>query len=126
VDLDAFCERGQRLLGLGRALQGCVEREIELVCFPLLGRDDPFTRLPYHRVRRFCLRRQGDVGRLHFLDGTPTESAFHADRDDPRVLHWIGLEGLLDGGQEWLDLAARTVNPAARCPPIDMLKPNFA
>jgi hypothetical protein len=114
VGLDAFCERGQRLLGLGRALNGCAERLIELVCVPLRGRDDPLTRLPGHRVRRFCLQRQGDVGRLHFLDGTPTDVAFHADRDDPRVLHWIGLEALGDGDGGWLDLAARAVESVGR------------
>ena len=114
VGLDAFCERGQRLLGLGRALHGCAEREIELVCFPLRSRDDRLTRLPGHRVRRFCLQRQGDVGRLHFLDGTPTDAAFQADQDDPRVLHWIGLEALVDGDREWLDLAARPVEPVGQ------------
>ncbi len=114
VGLDAFCERGQRLLGLGHALQGCAEREIDLVCFPLGSRDDRLTRLPGHRVRRFCLQRQGDVGRLHFVDGTPTDAAFQVDRDDPRALDWIGLEALGDGEQAWLDLAARTVEPMGR------------
>ena len=111
VSLVAFCERGQRLLGLGRYLKGCTERQIELVCVPLRSREDPLTYLPGHRVRRFCLQRQGDVGRLHFLDGTPTDAAFQADRDDPRILHWIGLEALVDGDQEWLDMAARSVEP---------------
>jgi hypothetical protein len=109
VGLGAFCERGQRLLGLGRAMGDCAEREIQLLCFPLGGIDDPLTRLPKHRVRRFCLRRNGDVGLLHFLDGTPTETAFQLGRDDPRVLHWIGLDVLADGEHAWLDLAAYTV-----------------
>jgi hypothetical protein len=54
VGLSAFCERGQRLLGLGRFLPACAERQIELICFPLRGRDDPLIRLPGHRVRRFA------------------------------------------------------------------------
>ena len=45
------------------------ERLIELVCFPLRSRDDDLTRIPGHRIRRFCLKRQGTVGRIHFLDG---------------------------------------------------------
>jgi hypothetical protein len=113
VSLDGFCKRGQRLLGLDRCLEGCAERLIELVCCPLGGRDDTLTRLPGHRVRRFYLERQGDVGRLHFLNGTPTDVVFHADRDDPRVVRWIGLEPLADGGQQWLDLAARPVMAAS-------------
>ncbi|HKB35776.1 MAG TPA: hypothetical protein VKD72_04935 [Gemmataceae bacterium] len=112
VSLDAFCERGQRLLGLDRCLDGCAERLIELVCCPLVGRDDALTRLPGHRVRRFYLERQGDVGRLHFLNGTPTDVAFAVHRDDPRVVRWIGLEPLADGDRQWLDLAARPVTAA--------------
>jgi hypothetical protein len=72
VGLEAFCLHGQRLLSLGRHLAGRPERLLELICVPLRGREDDLTRLPGHRVRRFCLRRQGACGRLHFLDGTPT------------------------------------------------------
>jgi hypothetical protein len=107
VGLEAFCLHGQRLLSLGRHLAGRVERLLELICVPLRGREDDLTRLPGHRVRRFCLRRQGACGRLHFLDGTPTEAVFHAGHDDPRVLDWIGLPGLSPGEGRWLDLAVR-------------------
>lgn len=109
VGLDAFCKHGQRLLGLGRALAGCRERLIELICFPLGSRDADLTRIPGHRVRRFCLRRQGPVGRIHFLDGTPTETVFQLGRDEPRVLEWIGLPNLGEGEEQWIDLAARLV-----------------
>lgn len=109
VGLDAFCKHGQRLLGLGRALAGCSERLIELICFPLPGRDHDLTRIPGHRVRRFCLRRSGVVGRIHFLDGTPTETVFQLDQDEPRVLDWIGLPALAEGGEQWMDVAARLV-----------------
>jgi hypothetical protein len=107
VGLEAFCLHGQRLLGLGRHLAGRVERLLELICVPLRDREDDLTRLPGHRVRRFCLRRQGPTGRLHFLDGTPTETVFHLGRDDPRVLEWIGLPALAPGESRWIDLAAR-------------------
>jgi hypothetical protein len=107
LGLDAFCRVGQRLLGLGRYLAGCQERLIDILCFPLPGREAQLTRLPGHRVRRFFLERGGSQGRLHFLDGTPTSTVFELGQDDPRVLQWIGLPGLEDGHQLWMDLAAR-------------------
>ncbi|MCC6420922.1 MAG: hypothetical protein IT429_22025 [Gemmataceae bacterium] len=110
VGLDALCLHGPRLLGLGRHLAGRVERLLELVCFPLRGREDELTRLPGGRVRRFYLERCGRVGRLHFLDGTPTETVFEEGRDDPRVLGWIGLPDVPHGGRLWLDIAARPAN----------------
>jgi hypothetical protein len=117
VGLDAFCKHGQRLLGLGRHLAGCSERLIELICFPLRGRDDNLTRIPGHRIRRFCLKRQGSVGRIHFLDGTPTDTVFELGRDEAPVLEWIGLPALPDGGEQWVDLAAHPVDaPATRAP----------
>jgi hypothetical protein len=109
VSLESFCLRGQRLLGLDRSLQGRAEREIDLVCFSLRSREEPMTRLPGHRVRRFCLHRQGNVGRLHFLDGTPTDTAFLINSDDPRAIQWIGLDTLADGARKWVDVAACTV-----------------
>lgn len=110
VGLDALCKHGQRLLGLGRHLAGCRERLIELIFFPLSSREDNLTRLPGHRVRRFCLKRQGSCGRVHFLDGTPTDTVFAMDRDEPRVLEWSGLPHLGDGENQWFDLAARAVD----------------
>src|SRR5579883_1717409 len=109
--LDGFCKHGQRLLGLGRHLAGCRERLIELICFPLSGRDDDLVRIPGHRVRRFFLERQGRRGRIHFLDGTPTDTVFELGRDEYRVLEWIGLPAMREGEQQWMDLAARVVEP---------------
>ena len=42
---------------LNRSLHGFAERQIDLVCFPLYSREDDITRVPGHRVRRFCLHR---------------------------------------------------------------------
>jgi hypothetical protein len=109
VGLDAFCQHGQRLLGLGRHLAGCHERLIELCYYPLQGREDHLVRIPGYRVRRFFLERHGPCGRIHFLDGTPTNAVFEIGRDETRVLQWIGLPFLLDGGRQWFDLAARAV-----------------
>jgi hypothetical protein len=104
--LDAFCKHGQRLLGLGRHLAGSQERLVELTCYPLSSRDDDLTRIPGHRIRRFYLERTGKVGRIHFLDGTPTTMLFEIGRDERTVLEWIGLLGLRDGGRQWFDLGA--------------------
>lgn len=109
VGFDAFCKQGQRLLGLGRHLAGRRERLVDLICVHLSDREQRMTRLAGHRVRRFCLRRSGRQGRLHFLDGTPTAIVLDLDRDEPQVLDWVGLPGLGDGEPRWFDLAARTV-----------------
>jgi hypothetical protein len=100
-------------LGLGRHLAGCHERLIELSFYPLTGREDELVRIPGYRVRRFFLERDGARGRIHFLDGTPTDAIFEIGRDDMRVLHWIGLPFLREGGRQWFDLAARAVDQVA-------------
>jgi hypothetical protein len=113
VGLDAFCRHGQRLLGLGRHLQGRGQRLIHMCCFPLAGHDAGMTRLSGHRVRRFYIERHGRVGRIHFMNGTPTSLLFELGRDEPRVLHWIGLPDLEDGGRLWFDLAASAADTLA-------------
>jgi hypothetical protein len=126
VGLDAFCTHGQRLLGLGRHLKGCGERQIELLCFPLRDREADLTKLPGARVRRFLLRRSGREGRIHFLDGTPTAAVFDLATDEHRVLNWIGLPSIKDGEGQWLDLAARAAEPAhAPAPPVGNLSGVF-
>ena len=95
-----------------------VNRDIRRTCFPLADRDDDLNRLPGHRVRRFCLRRSGMQGRVHFLDGTPTAIVLDLLRDERKVLDWIGLTRLADGGELWFDLAAR---PADAAPPVHPL-----
>jgi hypothetical protein len=107
VGFDALCQAGQRLLGLRRHLVGCPERLIEMLCFPLGGREADLTRLAGARVRRFFLERRGRQGRLHFLDGTPTAITFDLDRDEEPVLVFIGLPALAEGQRQWLDLAVR-------------------
>jgi hypothetical protein len=109
VGMDAFCKHGQRLLGLGKHLAGCQEKLVRLICMPLSGRDADLTRIPGHRVRRFYLLREGQGGRLHFMDGTPTTAVFHMNRDEPNVLEWVGLPALADGDVQWMDLAAIAV-----------------
>ena len=111
VGLDAFCKHGLRLLGLGKHLAGCHQKMVKLIYLPLSGRDADLNRIPGHRVRRFYLKRSGNMGRLHFLDGTPTASTFELGQDDPRVTHWVGLNQLKDGEVQWFDLAAVAEEP---------------
>ncbi len=118
VGLDAFCKIGQRLLGLNKHLAGCDEKLVKMVCIPLDGQDDELNRIPGYRVRRFFLKRTGSVGRIHFMDGTPTVADVELGRDDARVIHWIGLNTIDDGEVLWFDLAAvgmeTTVNHTSR------------
>ena len=86
--------------------------------FPLADGEASLTRLPGHRVRRFSLQRHGHQGRIYFLDGTPTTIVLDLDRDEPAVLHWIGLSGLRDGERLWFDLAARPLEPTATIPEL--------
>jgi hypothetical protein len=112
VGLTAFCKHGQRLLALGRHLAGERERLLDLIVYPLHDGEEPLTRLPGHRVRRFSIQREGRQGRLYFLNGTPTTVVFDLDGDEAPVLHWIGLPALRDGELQWFDLAARPVEVA--------------
>jgi hypothetical protein len=112
VGLNAFCRQGQRLLGLSKRLADEGEHLLELLCFPLDNREDDLTRMPGHRVRRFVMKRHNGQGRIHFLDGTPTETVFDVQRDEARVLEWIGLTALGEGDEQWFDIAARVVQPA--------------
>jgi len=109
VGFSAFCKQGLRLLGLSRQLDGCQERLVELLYFPLAGLEERLTRLGGYRVRRFFLLRSGQQGLLHFFNGTPTAIVLDLDRDEPQVLSWIGLPDLRDGEAGWFDLAARPV-----------------
>jgi hypothetical protein len=121
VGLDALCTHGQRLFGLGRHLQECPEKLLEVLLFPLAGRDADMTKLPGHRVRRFFIERTGGQGRVHFIDGTPTAIVFEIGRDEAPVLHWIGLPQLCDGERQWFDLAAQ----AAQSYPVAAPLPAF-
>jgi hypothetical protein len=89
VGFDAFCRQGQRLLGLGRWLPECGRQLIDLNCFHVISREESMTRLPGHRVRRFCWRRKGRKGRLHFQDGTATAIVLDLDCDEPYLLELV-------------------------------------
>jgi hypothetical protein len=39
-------------------------------------------------------------------------------RDEPRVLHWIGLPALADGARQWFDIAARPTVDHGRMEPV--------
>jgi hypothetical protein len=112
ITFGAFCRHGLRLFGLGKHLAGKTEKMIKLLCVPLSGREDDLTRIPGHRVRRFYIERHGQVGRIHFMDGTPTIAEFELGRDEEKVLHWVGLPDIADGERQWMDLAALDLDVA--------------
>lgn len=106
VALDTLCQHGQRLLGLGKHLANCDERLIKMVLHPLNSMDDQLTKIPGYRVRRFYMQRTGNQGCMHFFDGTPTTAVFDVEKDEMKVLRWLGLDRMKDGEQFWFDLAA--------------------
>ena len=110
VGVEAFCKHGLRLFGLGKHLAGCREKLIKMICFHLDGRDDDLNRIPGHRVRRFFIERQGELGRVFFMDGTATTMTFDVGRDEPVVLDWLGLPCLAEGERQWFDLAATDID----------------
>jgi hypothetical protein len=114
VGLDALCHYGLRWLGLNRLLAGAHERLMVLTCLDLESRDDDLTKMTGHRTRRVTLRREGRIGRIHFIDGTPTEVIFVLGRDEQPVLDWIGLSTLADGELRWLDVSAGPADAAVR------------
>lgn len=114
VSFDALCNHGQRLFGLGRRLGDRTELFVEMLCCPLTNPEDDITRIAGARVRRFFLERTGSLGRLHFMDGTPTTIVLDLERDEWPVLQWIGMDVLPDGQRAWFDLAARPLEMPAR------------
>ncbi len=110
VGVEAFCKHGLRLFGLGKHLAGCREKLIKMICFHLDGREDDLNRIPGHRVRRFFIERQGELGRVFFMDGTATTMTFDVGRDEPVVLDWLGLSCLANGDRQWFDLAATDID----------------
>lgn len=107
LGMDAFCRHAERVLGLQRFLTQSNEQSLELIVFPLPGPEAPFTRRPGMRIRRFMLQRQGRLGRIHLVNGHPTAIVFDLDRDERKVLDWIGLSRLRDGESAWFDFGPR-------------------
>ncbi len=113
-----------RLCGVGTALffgrrqpvpDACLLR---LCCVPTSEDAPPRRPAPGVRVLRLYLQREGRRGVLHFHNGHRTEVAFEDGVDEPRVLRWIGLDGLADGGRLWLDLFALPVGSAFSGAPL--------
>jgi hypothetical protein len=112
--LNALWRHGKRLLGLHRHLADHKECRLELLWSPQHERQVPMTRLPGHRVRRFCLLRQGQQGHVHFLNGEPTFIVFDLNHEESAVLEWVGLPSMRDGEEQWFDLASRPMIPTPR------------
>lgn len=115
--LGNFCRQSQRILRIEHLVSPTEERAMEWVQFPLHSCEEPMTRLPGVRVRRFVIRRKGNVGRLHLVNGQPTEVTFEIGRDEPRVVDWVGLSRLRDGEELWFDFAVRQIELPTTMPP---------
>ena len=116
VGLDAFCKQGTRFFGLHKHLVGREERLIKLVFLPLMSQEDELNRIPGFRVRRLYMQREGLLGRVHFMDGTPTSIVFDIGRDEACVLEWLGLPSMIDGEKQWFDIAAMPVEIPVEMP----------
>lgn len=101
-----------RLCGVGTALFFGRRRPVPdecllRLCCAATSEDAPPRRpAPGVRVLRLYLQREGSRGVLHFHNGLRTEVVFEDGVDEPRVLRWVGMDGLADGGRVWLDLFA--------------------
>jgi hypothetical protein len=101
-----------RLCGVGIALLFGRRRLVPDECLLRLccaaTTEDALPRRPAPGVRvlRLYLQREGSRGVLHFHNGHRTEVVFEDGVDEPRVLRWVGMAGLPDGGRVWLDLFA--------------------
>ena len=105
--LNRLCNYGSRLV-LGRSYQGG-EALVRLTIHPVAGLKAPLTRPAGGvRCRRLYALRHGDIIRLHFLNGTPTEIVFHAGQDEPHVLRWLQADLMRSGEPFWFDLGSQT------------------
>jgi hypothetical protein len=101
-----------RLCGVGTALffgrrQPVPDDCLLRLCCAATAEDAPPRRpAPGVRVLRMYLQREGPRGVLHFHNGLRTEVVFEDGVDEPRVLRWVGMDGLADGDRIWLDLFA--------------------
>ncbi len=106
--LSRLCEVGTTLL-FGRR-QPVPEECLLRLCCVTTREDAPILRpLPHVRARRLFLLREGSRGVLHFRNGVRTEVAFEDGVDEPRVLHWLGMDTLPAGARLWLDIFALPV-----------------
>jgi hypothetical protein len=107
ADLRRLCNFGAHLL-LGRRYAGGAAL-VRLTVHPVAGVEEALTRPGGGvRCRRLYALHHGDTIRLHLLDGTPTEAAFHADDEAP-VLRWLQADRMRPGEAFWFDLCCQTL-----------------
>jgi hypothetical protein len=103
MTLEGLCKIGVRYL-FGR--HPPERAEVRLRLFDLPSRETPPPRVRPYRVRVLALQRNGRRLTLHLPDETPTNIVFDLDRDEPRVLEWLGADAIADGGRQWIGLLA--------------------
>src|SRR5205085_2112774 len=99
----SFCKIGLRYL-FGR--QPLMRAKVRLRFYVLQSREASLLKIPSHRIRVLCLRRDGRQLHLHLSDDTPTNIGIDLDHDDPGVLEWVGASGVPDGGRQWFGFLA--------------------
>lgn len=103
--LEKLCQRGTKLFFGKEGLQKDTAL-LKIVSVPV-NEQDPITKIPATKVRRFYLLRQGDLGTVYFMQGIITDVVFDVTKEEPEVLQWIGLTPeLKDGDKYWFDIYA--------------------
>ena len=98
LGFDRFCKIGMRYI-LGREKPEVAAVDAYFVS--LTGRDDPLPRIPGCRLRVLYLERSGPQLKVFLSDATPTEIIFDLERDEERVLDWIGGRQIAEGDRQW-------------------------
>ena len=105
VNLLRLCGIGVRLV-FGKQVPSKGSFQVQ---FHLVPVDDPYSkRLPVPRAwrpRRIYFERIGSRATLHLANGFCTDVYFD-EKDDPRVVEWVGLRDLSPGQRQWADLLA--------------------
>ncbi|HVS36247.1 MAG TPA: hypothetical protein VMS17_11820 [Gemmataceae bacterium] len=100
---DRFCKIGVRYL-LGREKPEIAA--VDVYFLPLPHRDVLLPRVPGCRLRVLYLERTGSQLKLFLSDDTPTDIVFDLERDEERVLTWLGARQAADGGRQWFGFYA--------------------
>src|SRR5262249_39201935 len=101
----SFCDYGTKAL-FGRGMMPDSQL-VDMYFVPVADLWAAKTRVPKPlKARRLFAQREGDQVAFHFLNGVKTEMQFDLQRDDRRVLEWIGGANLADGETQWFDFIA--------------------
>ncbi len=103
LSVNQFCQIGVRTL-IGR--KHISSRQLlNITLTPVAGLEAPLPRLGKgSRSRRLFIRKQDNVGIMHLINGMATGLQFYPNRDDARIVEWLGMNDINDGDDMWFDL----------------------